>query len=1194
MIGRKLAHYEITASLGAGGMGEVFRATDTRLGRDVALKVLPPAVAGNAERLDRFQREAKALAALDHPGIVTVYSVEEADGVHFLTMQLVAGEPLHDAIPAGGLLLERWLPIASAITDALASAHEKGIVHRDLKPANIMVTAEGRVKILDFGLAKMSEPPSGDTVDPNLPTMALTQEGVVMGTVPYMSPEQVRGQRLDARSDLFSLGAILYEMASGRRPFHGESSADLMSAIVRDTPEPLSALRADLPPAVDRVVRRALAKDPSRRYQTARGMLAELLDLSDEVSGPATPLRAGSAAASPAFSSGSAPAAERFWIAVLPFGFRGSDSGVETLAEGIGEEIVTGLARFSYLRVIARSSTLGYAGQAVDVRAVGRELGARYVMEGNLRQAGSRVRIAVQLVDAETGAHLWAESYDRAYTPEAIFDLQDEVVPTIVSTIADMNGVLPHAMSEALRGKDPDALTPYEAVLRSFGYVARLDAADHAVVREALERTVREAPASADGWAMLSYVFAEEHKHDFNVQPGSLDRALDAARRAVAAAPSSHLGYHMLAQALFFRREFGEFRNAAERAIALNPMDGCTVAFMGILLAYAGNWERGCELTERAMLLNPNHPGWYRFALFNNAYRQHDYRGAVEVALRFNMPTYFYTHAVLAAAYGKLGEQAAATRALAALLAQKPEFGAVARRELGKWYVDPQLLDEMLDGLRKAGLAMDEAAPDAQPKESQVGRAAVSIAVLPFSDLSPAKDQEYLCEGMADEIMNALVGIQGFRVASRTSAFRAAREGHEVSEIARRLSVGHVLEGSVRTAGGSLRVTAQLTDVASGYQLWSERFDREARDIFAVQDEIAGGVVAAVRARLAQGARVAPARQQVENLDAYRAYLRGRHLRYTNNDHRGAIECFEEAVRLDPRHGPSWLGLADVQILAGIYGLRRADEALARAKQALATAEESLGETAETAYVAGGIALAEYRLDAAERFLRRAVELKPGYAEAAGWLGMTLGFLGRFGEVVAHLERACELDPLAPYPYAMFGFSRLLDGDPVAALALADQALAFDGRQTLGLWVRGNVLGALGRFDEAVASFERAVEASQRGGMVHGMLGWAYAAAGRREAAREVLDGFAARPEGSPTVVPEAWVRAGLGDFEGAWEVLDRAFAEGQLLVMSATLPGFDPLRGDPRLDQLLARLGIDKRLVAEVVDRRERGRAAN
>ena len=405
-------------------------------------------------------------------------------------------------------------------------------------------------------------------------------------------------------------------------------------------------------------------------------------------------------------SSGPVEAGKGFWIAVLPFAHRGADPTVETLADGLTEEIVTGLSRFSYLRVIARSSTARYADAPSDVRAVGRQLGARYVMQGGFRQAGARARITTQLVDATTGAHLWAESYERPFDAESVFELQDDIAARIVSTVADMNGVLPHAMSELLRARDPATLTPYEAVLRSFGYLERLDAQEHALVREALERSVRESPLDADGWAMLSYVYAEEFKHDFNVHPGSLDRALDAARRAVAAAPTSSLCYHMLAQALFFRRDFEAFRNAAERAIALNPMDACTLAFMGILLGYAGDWERGCALAERAMQINPNHPGWYRFAAFNHAYLKREFDTALDVALKFNMPSYLYTHYALAVAYGQLGERDAAERALDELLAIRPDFAEVAREELGKWQGEGELLELSLDGLRKAGMSI--------------------------------------------------------------------------------------------------------------------------------------------------------------------------------------------------------------------------------------------------------------------------------------------------------------------------------------------------------------------------------------------------------------------------------------------------------------------------------------------------------
>ena len=279
-IGTSLSHYRISARLGAGGMGEVYRATDTKLGRDVALKVLPAEMAESPERLERFQREARALAALDHPGIVTVYSVEEADGVHFLTMQLVEGQPLDQLIPEGGMPLERLVEIGAGLTDALAAAHDKGIVHRDLKPANVMVSKDGRVKVLDFGLAKVAAGSEGEARGSQLETEMKTREGVVMGTVPYMSPEQVAGRPVDHRTDVFSLGVILYEMSSGRRPFEGGSSAELASAILRDAPRPLRELRADLPDALAGIAQRCLVKEAGGRPQRVHAVRDVLCALS--------------------------------------------------------------------------------------------------------------------------------------------------------------------------------------------------------------------------------------------------------------------------------------------------------------------------------------------------------------------------------------------------------------------------------------------------------------------------------------------------------------------------------------------------------------------------------------------------------------------------------------------------------------------------------------------------------------------------------------------------------------------------------------------------------------------------------------------------------------------------------------------------------------------------------------------------
>ena len=397
----------------------------------------------------------------------------------------------------------------------------------------------------------------------------------------------------------------------------------------------------------------------------------------------------------------------------MPIKFTGGSAELTALVEGLSEGIVTGLSRFSYLRVIGRGSTQRYLGEAVDVRTAGKNLGARYVMEGSLRQAGSVVRVSVQLADVSTGAQLWAETYDRGFSPETVFEVQDELVARVVSSVADAHGVLPRTLSESLRSKDPDQLTPYEAVLRSFGYGYRMTPEEHAGVRGALERAVQQAPGYADAWGMLSLVYTEEFSNGFNVRPDPLGRALQAAQRAADAAPSSALAYNALARALFFRKEFQAFRIAADRAIELNPFNGPTLAGLGGMIAYAGDWEYGCAQVERAAKLNPLHPGGYWFAPYYNAYRQGDYRGALSIGLRINLPDFFATHEVLAAAYGQLGELDAAARSVRELLRLKPDFVATIHAELGKW-LKSDLVEHQLAGLRKAGLSIEPASPSPQ------------------------------------------------------------------------------------------------------------------------------------------------------------------------------------------------------------------------------------------------------------------------------------------------------------------------------------------------------------------------------------------------------------------------------------------------------------------------------------------------
>ena len=687
--GSDLGVYRILDTIGKGGMGEVYRAHDPRLDRDVAIKVLPAELAASHEMLDRFRREARAVAAVNHPAIVTIYSVEETDGVHFLTMELIEGRSLDHLIPASGLDAERIIAIAAALAGALAAAHNKGIVHRDIKPANVMITTDGGVKVLDFGLAKMRGPTAGDAPGVDLTTGMHTEAGVVMGTRPYMSPEQVQGLPLDQRTDIFSLGVVLHEMATGQRPFRGVSSADLFASILRDAAPLVTDVRADLTEGLARVIDRCLAKDPRDRIQTAREVGNELRDGGRRALPGASgaPARRGSAG-----GSGATAGDEAFWIAVVPFKCAGASPDLTALAEGLTEEIVAGLSRFSYLRVLTKGPS-----------------GARYVLEGSLRQAGGQLRVAVKLIDTSTSANLWAENYTRPYSPEAVFETQDSLAPPIVSTIAEMNGVLAHSMWVALRDRAPETLTPYEAMLRSFGFYQHLTLDEYQLALTVLKRAIHLASDHSGCLAMLAIVYANGHVLGFGMEEKQADLSVSFARRAVAADSSNHSAHFALAVAHVVRKDIPAFRSAAERALALNSMDGFQMGEIALWTSYSGEWQRGRELMERAMALNPRHPGFFWYPLVHDAYRQKDYSRALDYALRVNLPGQFWTHLVLAMVNGQLGNRDAAADALRELLAIYPDFPDHARQELEKFFfLERAHAEHVLEGLRKAGLTLKD------------------------------------------------------------------------------------------------------------------------------------------------------------------------------------------------------------------------------------------------------------------------------------------------------------------------------------------------------------------------------------------------------------------------------------------------------------------------------------------------------
>ncbi len=1034
LIGRKLAHYRISTVIGAGGMGEVYRATDTKLGRDVALKVLPSDMAGDPDRLARFQREARAIAALNHPNVVTVYSVEEADNVHFITMELIEGQPLDRLISTDGLPVDRIVEIANALAEALAAAHEKGILHRDLKPANVMVTSEGRVKVLDFGLAK--DVGTESSTDATLTSAGHTQAGIVMGTPAYMSPEQVSGRTLDHRTDIFSLGVMLYEMATGRRPFVGTSSAELVSSILRDSPPSVTEVRPELPADIGRVIRRCLEKDPRHRVQTARDVSNEFRDLA-RTSTRLMPVSTSTARAVAVPDSGAARADEGFWVAVLPFRYTGSNANLSASADGLTDDIITGLSKFSYLRVIARSSSSRYAGQSVDVRTAGKELGARYVMEGSLRQAGSKLRLAVQLVDATSGAHLWAENFERSLNPDAVFELQDDLVPRIVSTVADINGVLPRSMSEGLRSRPPGQLSPYEAVLRSFAYFERVTAEELAAAMAGLESAVEKAPPHGDAWAMLALLSVQRYAQGFGRETDSLARGAEAARKAVEAAPANHLAWFSLSQVLFFQKEFRTFRNAAERALALNPMDSNSLAFHAEMLAYSGEWDRGIALAQRARQLNPHHPGWYWHVNFNHAYRQRDYRTALEIASKMNQTSNWGAHLLTAAACGQLGDHDGATKAFRQVLKLRPDIAARVRTDADKWF-DADHAAHLLEGLRKAGMetpdagAMPAFSSGAAPARTASGetRAAVRedegfwVAVMPFKYTGDNRDLKALVEGLTEEVITGLSRFSYLRVIARGSTAKYSSESGDVRAIGKELGARYMMEGTLRQAGSKLRLTVQLVDATAGAHLWAETYERafSPESLFELQDDLVPRIVSTVADRhgvLPHSMSEVVRARDPEQLTPYEAVLLSFSYaeRITSDDQIAAKACLERAVAQAPGYADAWAMLA--MLFCDEYGLgfKREFSLLERALHAARRAVKA-GPSNHLAYQ--NLAYAHFlrrEFGPCRSAAERSLALNSIDGANVWFMGLVIAYMGDWERGCALVERAMQLNPNFPGKY---------------------------------------------------------------------------------------------------------------------------------------------------------------------------------
>jgi serine/threonine protein kinase/tetratricopeptide (TPR) repeat protein len=595
MLGKRVSHYDIIRPLGKGGMGVVYEAEDNRLGRRVAVKFLPQELASDPLALERFQREARAASALNHPNICTVYAIEHYEGDHFIVMELLEGETLGQRLSRQRLETAELVEIAVQIADALESAHAKGIVHRDVKPANIFVNARGQVKILDFGLAKIDRARSGADNGSQAETRAsqdLTSAGTAMGTMNYMSPEQARGQLTDARTDLFSLGTVLYQMASGTLPFAGETSAVVFDAILNRDPVPLSDVAPAAPHGLGRIIDKALEKDRNLRYQTATELKTDLFRLRRD-------LDSGHKRASP--DSGRQAAADLASVAVLYFENLSGVKEDEYFRDGITEDIITELSKIRGLQIFPRPTVLAYRDKSVTPQQVGRELSATHVLGGSLRRAGNRLRITTQLMDARTNFPVWSERYDREMAD--VFELQDEIARKIAEAL---RVTLTPQEQAALAAKPTDNLQAYDLYLRGKSYARRWTRQDLEFARQMFENAVSLDPnfalayaATANVCALHYYIYGRDQAWMERAQAaaerattlgpglpevsvaqawvlyagGHLDDAINIVKQAIARKPDCEGGYYLLGRALFSTGRYQELADLADRAIEASGED---------------------------------------------------------------------------------------------------------------------------------------------------------------------------------------------------------------------------------------------------------------------------------------------------------------------------------------------------------------------------------------------------------------------------------------------------------------------------------------------------------------------------------------------------------------------------------------------------------------------------------------------
>ncbi len=589
MIGRTVSHYRILDKIGEGGMGVVFKAEDMRLGRMVALKTVPAHLAGDKERKERFLREARAASSLNHPNICTIYEIEEvpADQLpgyadYFLAMEYLEGQTLKDRLQKGAMGVPELIGVAEQVADALATAHSKGIIHRDIKPGNIFLTTTGQTKVLDFGLAKLLNPRDSDGGANR--TGSLTALGTTVGTPAYLSPEQARGEVVDARSDIFSLGVVLYEMATGRLPFEGATPAAVVNAILHLNYLPIPRFNKDVPGELERIVEKMLRKNLDERYQGIRDLLVDLRSLHKRLElGPSERTDGGSS------------------IAVLFFENVSDDKESDYFASGITEDIITDLSKIRELRVRSRTDVLPYKGKSLGTEKIGRELHVNYVLEGSVRRARDRVRISAQLVDTRNGYHVWAERYDRNL--EDIFEIQDEIASKIAEALKVR---LTAAEEKEIRRKPTHNLQAYDFYLRGRALTHHRIKNENLQAIEMYRKAIELDPDFALAWSGLADAYAMRYDL-WDRTDENIEMAHKASRRALELQPNLAEAHASVGYAYVQQKRYNEAMQELDLALKLNPRLALPYVYYAELYCLINRHADAVPMFQKAIELDPDY-----------------------------------------------------------------------------------------------------------------------------------------------------------------------------------------------------------------------------------------------------------------------------------------------------------------------------------------------------------------------------------------------------------------------------------------------------------------------------------------------------------------------------------------------------------------------------------------------------------